>query len=238
MTSTKIQNLPLKAPIGAMKIPTGGFGDYSITVSSIGDFIIDAFNLATKDYVDNLLVEKEDRIDTTGGYLTPTSQNASIPDTTNDVIDEVAQALLDRIEYVKDIFGNRPLHNELNGRSEINAHPSTSISHGSGTVSSKFSSLDSNLNNINNKLIPNINNNILLKEDKIVNGKNFTEEISFSPVPSTSSPFLNTSLQALANRDEFLNVQFNKGINPTFDQAFADKIGGIRLDLNLFCQMG
>ncbi|HCH9337398.1 TPA: hypothetical protein NNW70_004186 [Salmonella enterica] len=238
MASTKIQNLPLKAPIGAMKIPTGGFGDYSITVSSIGDFIIDAFNLATKDYVDNLLVEKEDRIDLTGGYLTPTSQNANVPDTTNDTIDEVAQALLDRIEYVKDVFGNRPLHNELNGRSEINAHPSTSISHGSGTVSSKFSSLDSNLNNINNNLIPNINNNILLKEDKIVNGNNFTEEISFSPVPSTSSPFLNTSLQELANRDEFLNVQFNKGINPTFDQAFADKIGGYPLNARLMLSNG
>lgn len=238
MASTKIQNLPLKAPIGAMKIPTGGFGDYSITVSSIGDFIIDAFNLVTKDYVDNLLVEKEDRIDLTGGYLTPTSQNANVPDTTNDTIDEVAQALLDRIEYVKDVFGNRPLHNELNGRSEINAHPSTSISHGSGTVSSKFSSLDSNLNNINNNLIPNINNNILLKEDKIVNGNNFTEEISFSPVPSTSSPFLNTSLQELANRDEFLNVQFNKGINPTFDQAFADKIGGYPLNSRLMLDNG
>lgn len=226
MASTKIQNLPLKAPIGAMKIPTGGFGDYSITVSSIGDFIIDTFNLATKDYVDVLLVEKEDRIDTTGGFLTPTSQNSSVPDTTNDVIDEVAQALLDRIEYVKDVFGNRPLHNELDGRSEVNSHPSTSISHGSGTVSSKFSSLDSNLNNINNNLIPNINNNILLKQDKIVNDNNFSEESSFSSVPSTNSSSLNTSLQALANRDEFLNVQFNKGINPTFDQAFADKIGG------------
>lgn len=238
MASTKIQNLPLKAPIGAMKIPTGGFGDYSITVSSIGDFIIDAFNLATKDYVDNILIEKEDRIDTTGGYLTPISQNASIPDTTNDVIDEVAQALLDRIEYVKDVFGNRPLHNELDGRSEINSHPSTSISHGSGTVFSKFSSLDSNLNNINNNLIPNIDNNILLKEDKIVNDSNFSEESSFSPVPSTSSSFLNTSLQALVNRDEFLNVQLKKGITPTFDQAFADKIGGYPLNARLILANG
>ena len=238
MASTKIQNLPLKAPIGAMKIPTGGFGDYSITVSSIGDFIIDAFNLATKDYVDNLLVEKEDRIDLTGGYLTPTSQNANVPNTTNDVIDEVAQALLDRIEYVKDIFGNRPLHNELDGRSEINSHPSTSISHGSGTVFSKFSSLDSNLNNINNNLIPNINNNILLKEDKIVNGDNFSEEISFSSVPSTNSSSLNTSLQALANRDEFLNVQLKKGITPTFDQAFVDKIGGYPLNARIILSNG
>ncbi|CAH1066870.1 Uncharacterised protein [Acinetobacter phage MD-2021a] len=238
MASTKIQNLPLKAPIGAMKIPTGGFGDYSITVSSIGDFIIDAFNLATKEYVDTLIVEKEDRINLTGGYLTPTSQNSSVPDTTNDVIDEVAQALLDKIEYVKDVFGNRPLHNELEGRSEVNSHPSTSISHGSGTVSSKFSSLDSNLNNINNNLIPNINNNILLKQDKIVNDNNFSDESSFSPVPSTNSSFLNASLQALVNRDEFLSVQFNKGITPTFDQAFVDKIGGYPIGAELVLSDG
>lgn len=226
MASTKIQNLPLKAPIGAMKIPTGGFGDYSITVSSIGDFIIDTFNLATKDYVDTLLVEKEDRISTTGGYLTPTSQNANVPDTTNDVIDEVAQALLDRIEYVKDTFGIFPEHNQLTGRSAAGTHPSSSISHESGTVYTYLQQNESDINNINNVSIPLINQSLLRKEKLIETDGVLTTTSSFSSVPSTNNSTINSSLQALANRDEFLNVQFKKGITPTFDQKFSNQIGG------------
>lgn len=209
MASTKIQNLPLKAPIGAMKIPTGGFGDYSITVSSIGDFIIDAFNLATKDYVDNLLVEKEDRIDTTGGYLTPVSQNSSVPDTTNDVIDEVAQALLDRIEYVKDNFGIFPEHNQLTGRSASGAHPSTSISHKSGTVYTYLQQNESDINNINNVSIPTINQTLLSKQDLIETGEALTPVSAQSPVPSVSHTGLNSAIQALLNRTAFFSNHNN-----------------------------
>lgn len=209
MASTKIQNLPLKAPIGAMKIPTGGFGDYSITVSSIGDFIIDAFNLATKDYVDTLLLEKEDRIDLTGGYLTPVSQNTNVPDTTNDVIDEVAQALLDRIEYVKDNFSSAPSHNELTGRSATGAHPSTSISHKSGTVYTYLQTNENDINQIKNVTIPNVNQDILGKQDVIESGGALTATAALSPVPSVSHVGLNTALQALLNRNSYYSNHSN-----------------------------
>lgn len=214
MASTKIQNLPLKAPIGAMKIPTGGFGDYSITVSSIGDFIIDAFNLATKDYVDNLLIEKEDRIDTTGGFLTPVSQNSSVPDTTNDVIDEVAQALLDRIEYVKDNFSAAPSHNELTGRSATGAHPSTSISHKSGTVYTYLSNAESDINTINNVTIPTINQSISLKQDQISTTGTLTGISEETGVNSVSHAGLNAALQALLNR-----ITFNKNHNNLLNRS-------------------
>lgn len=214
MASTKIQNLPLKAPIGAMKIPTGGFGDYSITVSSIGDFIIDTFNLATKDYVDTLLVEKEDRIDLTGGYLTPTSQNASVPDTNNDVIDEVAQALLDRIEYVKDNFSAAPAHNELTGRSATGAHPSTSISHKSGTVYTYLSNAESDINTINNVTIPTINQSISLKQDQISTTGSLTGIPEETGVNSVSHAGLNAALQALLNR-----ITFNKNHNNLLNRS-------------------
>lgn len=214
MASTKIQNLPLKAPIGAMKIPTGGFGDYSITVSSIGDFIIDTFNLATKDYVDNLLIEKEDRIDTTGGFLTPVSQNSSVPDTTNDVIDEVAQALLDRIEYVKDNFSAAPSHNELTGRSATGAHPSTSISHKSGTVYTYLQQNESDLNNLNNVVIPEINNSLATKQELIETGGALTPSPTQSTVPSLSHTGLNSAIQALLNRTEWVKNNNNvKSVN-------------------------
>lgn len=203
MASTKIQNLPLKAPIGAMKIPTGGFGDYSITVSSIGDFIIDTFNLATKDYVDNLLIEKEDRIDTTGGFLTPVSQNSNVPDTTNDVIDEVAQALLDRIEYVKDNFSAAPSHNELTGRSATGAHPSTSISHKSGTVYTYLSNAESDINTINNVTIPTINQSLSLKQDQITTTGTLTGTPEETGVNSVSHTGINGALQGLLNRSLF-----------------------------------
>ncbi|QVW53859.1 tailspike protein I [Acinetobacter phage TaPaz] len=205
MASTKIQNLPLKAPIGAMKIPTGGFGDYSITVSSIGDFIIDTFNLATKDYVDTLLVEKEDRIDTTGVFLTPVSQNSSVPDTTNDVIDEVAQALLNRIEYVKDNFSAAPSHNELTGRSASGAHPSTSISHKSGTVYTYLSNVESDINTINNVTIPTINQSIGLKQDQITTTGTLTGTPEETGINSVSHTGINSALQGLLNR-----ILFNK----------------------------
>lgn len=203
MASTKIQNLPLKAPIGAMKIPTGGFGDYSITVSSIGDYIIDTFNLATKDYVDNLLIEKEDRIDTTGGFLTPVSQNSNVPDTTNDVIDEVAQALLDRIEYVKDNFSAAPSHNELTGRSATGAHPSTSISHKSGTVYTYLSNAESDINTINNTSIPTINQSLSLKQDQITTTGTLTGTPEETGVNSVSHTGINGALQGLLNRSLF-----------------------------------
>lgn len=238
MASTKIQNLPLKAPIGAMKIPTGGFGDYSITVSSIGDFIIDTFNLATKDYVDALLVEKEDRIKTTGGFLTPTSQNANVPDTTNDVIDEVAQALLDRIEYVKDNFGIFPEHNQLTGRSASSAHPSSSISHKLSNVHDYLQQNESDINTINNVSIPLINQSLLTKESLIETGVVVSPNPTFSDVPSTNNSAINSSLEALTNRDEFLNFQFKEGIIPTFDQAFADQIGGYPLNARIMLTTG
>lgn len=209
MASTKIQNLPLKAPIGAMKIPTGGFGDYSITVSSIGDFIIDTFNLATKDYVDILLVEKEDRINTTGGYLTPVSQNSNVPDTTNDVIDEVAQALLDRIEYVKDNFSAAPSHNELTGRSATGAHPSTSISHKSGTVYTYLQTNETDINQIKNVDIPSINNSLSDKQDLISTGAALSPVSDLSPVPSVSHTGVNTAIQALLNRTSYYSNHNN-----------------------------
>lgn len=217
MASTKIQNLPLKAPIGAMKIPTGGFGDYSITVSSIGDFIIDTFNLATKDYVDNLLIEKEDRIDTTGGFLTPVSQNSNVPDTTNDVIDEVAQALLDRIEYVKDNFSAAPSHNELTGRSATGAHPSTSISHKSGTVYTYLSNAESDINTINNVTIPTINQSVSLKQDQITTTGTLIGTPEETGVNSVSHTGINGALQGLLNRS-----LFNKNHNNLTNRSDAN----------------
>ncbi|AWD93192.1 tail spike protein [Acinetobacter phage vB_AbaM_B9] len=191
--------------MGAMKIPTGGFGDYSITVGSIGDFIIDTFNLATKDYVDTLLLEKEGRIDTTGVFLTPVSQNSSVPDTTNDVIDEVAQALLNRIEYVKDNFSAAPSHNELTGRSASGAHPSTSISHKSGTVYTYLSNVESDINTINNVTIPTINQSIGLKQDQITTTGTLTGTPEETGINSVSHVGINGALQGLLNR-----ILFNK----------------------------
>lgn len=209
MASTKIQNLPIKSPISSMKIPTGGFGDYSITVSGIGDFIIDHFNLATKEYVDTIVVDKEDKILTTGGNLVPVSQLSDVPDTNNETIDEVAQALLDRIEYVKDNFSSAPSHNELTGRSATGAHPSTSISHKSGTVYTYLQANETDINQIKNIDIPFINQQLLDKQDLIESGSALTATPSISPVPSVSHVGLNSALQALLNRTSYYSNHSN-----------------------------
>lgn len=238
MASTKIQNLPIKSPIGSMKIPTGGFGDYSITVNGFAEFIIDAFNIATTNYVDNIVVDKEDRILTTGGNLSPVSQLTDVPDTNNDVIDEVAQALLDRIEYVKDNFSTAPSHNELLGRSATGAHPSTSIAHKSGTVYTYLETNENDINQIKNITIPNINQDILEKQDLIETGGALTATAALSPVPSVSHVGLNTALQALVNRDKFINDKIKTGLPPVFDSNFSTEIGGYPLNARVMLNNG
>lgn len=209
MASTKIQNLPIKSPIGSMKIPTGGFGDYSITVNGFAEFIIDAFNIATTNYVDNIVADKEDRILTTGGNLSPVSKLTDVPDTNNDVIDEVAQALLDRIEYVKDNFSSAPSHNELLGRSATGAHPSTSISHKSGTVYTYLQSNETDINKIKNVDIPSINNSLSDKQDLISTGAALSPVPSLSAVPSLSHIGVNTAVQSLLDRTAYYSNHNN-----------------------------
>ncbi|QEP53229.1 tailspike protein [Acinetobacter phage BS46] len=236
MASTKIQNLPIKSPIGSMKIPTGGFGDYSITVNSIGEFIIDTFNLATTNYVDNIVADKEDRILTTGGNLLPVSQLSEIPDTNNDIIDEVAQALLNRIEYVKDNFSTAPSHNELLGRSASGAHPSTSISHKSGTVYTYLQNNETDINQIKNTDIPNLNINLSNKQDIISIGDALSSTPNLSQVPSVSHTGINTALQALLNRNTYFsnhnNLTNKSDENSHPASAIQDETGFSQQEIN------
>lgn len=45
MASQQIKNLPEIIPSGAMKIPTGGFGDYAVTINKISEYTIKRFTL-------------------------------------------------------------------------------------------------------------------------------------------------------------------------------------------------
>lgn len=49
MSSKRIADLPVKNPTEAMKIPTGGFGDYAVTLKSISEWLISKYSLATKE---------------------------------------------------------------------------------------------------------------------------------------------------------------------------------------------
>lgn len=62
MSSLKIQNMPLRIPVGTEKLPTGGFGDYSISVNYIADYTFTYKDLTTKTYVDAELATKTDKI--------------------------------------------------------------------------------------------------------------------------------------------------------------------------------
>lgn len=62
MSSLKIQNMPLRIPVGTEKIPTGGFGDYSISVNYIADYTFTYKDLTTKTYVDAELDTKINKI--------------------------------------------------------------------------------------------------------------------------------------------------------------------------------
>ena len=255
MVSTKIQNLPIKAPIGSMKIPTGGFGDYSITVNGFAEFIIDAFNIATTNYVDNIVADKEDRILTTGGNLSPVSQLSEVPDTNNEVIDEVAQALLDRIEYVKDNFS----HNELLGRVQTLEDKTSNIDNTSDLDKPISNATQAALNAKADKVDVDAKLDIKADKDKVVSslngqvggvvlnqsdlvelGEDFSTTPIFQDVPKltnpdgSSIPEFDSQIQPLVNS---LAVH-RQGLTPTFDQAFADKIGGYPLNARIMLSNG
>lgn len=48
MASIKIQDLPIKDPLDSMKIPTGGFGDYAVTIESISNHLKNNKDFATR----------------------------------------------------------------------------------------------------------------------------------------------------------------------------------------------
>lgn len=80
MNSVRIFDLPLKEPIGSMKIPTGGFGDVAVSVDTLKDYVkgqtkftLETFTMATlppaSEYA-NMLIHISDFI------TTPTLQPA------------------------------------------------------------------------------------------------------------------------------------------------------------------
>ncbi|QXM18609.1 hypothetical protein Phab24_id164 [Acinetobacter phage Phab24] len=59
MANIKIQNLPVKIPLDTMKIPTGGFGDYAVTIGQIAEHFKLNNGFATKDQLDLHTNDKE-----------------------------------------------------------------------------------------------------------------------------------------------------------------------------------
>lgn len=48
MSTQQIKNLTGITPLGAMKIPTGGFGDYAVTVEGLANYTVSNFQLNGK----------------------------------------------------------------------------------------------------------------------------------------------------------------------------------------------
>lgn len=63
MSSKRIADLPVKNPIDAMKIPTGGFGDYAITLKILSDWLVNKYSLATKEELANLEIILKEKIE-------------------------------------------------------------------------------------------------------------------------------------------------------------------------------
>jgi len=70
MSSIKIQNLTVKTPVGAMKLPTGGFGDYAVTIDTLSNYILTSYtfnsstiSLMLADKINK--IEQEDSVATT-----------------------------------------------------------------------------------------------------------------------------------------------------------------------------
>lgn len=210
MADLRIADAPeiaLEDITGNEKIPTGGYGNSAVTINNLGQFAKTALSLATEQYVSNAVGQKENKITLTGINLTPNSTYSDIPQTNNTVFNTVHQDLLNRMEWIKDNVAVVTDHQALQNRNVNNTHPSTSISHnGTSNVSIEIEELKNDVLTINTETIPELSNQLVGKQDVIVNDVNLTPNSVLSPVPSTNNPSLNSSLQALMNRIEYYRV--------------------------------
>ncbi|QEP53230.1 putative tail fiber protein [Acinetobacter phage BS46] len=210
MTDLRIADAPelaLETITGNEKIPTGGYGNNSVTISNIGQFVKTALTLATEAYVSNVFSQTENKIILTGNNLIPSSNYVEIPQINNIVLNSIHQNLLNRMEWIKNNVSVITDHQVLLNRSSVNTHPSTSISHnGTSNVSIEIEELKNDVLRINTETIPELQNYIVGKQDVIVSDANLTPVSSLSNVPSTNNISLNSSLQALLNRIEYVRL--------------------------------
>lgn len=61
MASQQIKNLPEIIPKGAMKIPTGGFGDYAVTINSLANYTIKDFKINGVS-IEQIVLSKVDKV--------------------------------------------------------------------------------------------------------------------------------------------------------------------------------
>lgn len=242
MADLRIADAPeiaLENITGNEKIPTGGYGNSAVTINILGQFAKNTLSLATEEYVSNAVGQKENKITLTGLNLTPTPTSVEIPQTNNSVLNTIHQDLLNRMEWIKDNATVITDHQALTNRSTFNTHPSSSISHnGTSNVSIEIEELKNDVLTINTETIPELNNTIIGKQEVIVNDINLNATPELTSVPSTNNSALNSSLQALLNRNEFLNFQFKKGVYPLFDQSFADVMNGYPIGSELVLSDG
>ena len=242
MADLRIADAPeiaLENITGNEKVPTGGYGNSAVTITNIGEFARTALSLATENYVSNAVGQKENNLVFTGTNLVPNATYAEIPQTNNSVLNSIHQDLLDRMEWIKNNVAVITDHQALTNRSAFNTHPSSSISHnGTSNVSIEIEELKNDVLTINTTTIPELENDIIGKQDVIVNDVNLSETSVFDNVPSTNNSALNSSLQSLVNRDKFIDDKIKTGLPPVFDQAFADTIGGYPLDARLMLDDG
>lgn len=64
MASVKIQNLPVKIPLDTMKLPTGGFGDYAVTIGEIAEHFKLNKDFATNAQLNEAILEEKARAET------------------------------------------------------------------------------------------------------------------------------------------------------------------------------
>lgn len=210
MADLRIADAPeiaLEDITGNEKIPTGGYGNSAVTINNLGQFAKTALSLATEAYVSNAVGQKENKITLTGINLTPSSTYSDVAQTNNMILNTIHQDLLNRMEWIKDNVVVVTDHQALQNRNSSNTHPSTSISHnGTSNVSIEIEELKNDVLTINTETIPELSNQLVGKQDVIVNDVNLTPTSVLSPVPSTNNPSLNSSLQALMNRIEYYRV--------------------------------
>lgn len=212
VTGIKIGDMPLKGTVsGNEKLPTGDVGDLAVTPNQIKDFTIAEGNLVSQEQLDDAVESLEQTSSGIAGRVQTLEDRTSNVNNTADLDKPVSNATQAALNEKADKV-------DVDAKLDLKADKDKVVSSFNGQTGAV--TLD--------------------QSDLIDVGGDFTAIPTFQNVPKltkpdgSSIPEIDSQIQPLVNSI----AVHRQGLTPTFDQAFADAIGGYPLNARLMLSNG
>ncbi|QVG64122.1 tail spike protein [Acinetobacter phage Herod] len=212
VTGIKIGDMPLKGTVsGNEKLPTGDVGDLAVTPNQIKDFTIAEGNLVSQEQLDDAVESLEQTSSGIAGRVQTLEDRTSNVNNTADLDKPVSNATQAALNEKADKV-------DVDAKLDLKADKDKVVSSFNGQVGEV----------------------ILNQSDLVELGEDFSTTPIFQDVPKltnpdgSSIPEFDSQIQPLVNS---LAVH-RQGLTPTFDQDFANKIGGYPLNARLMLDNG